>query len=191
MMETMLDDLAYDQTFDDIMVADQLVPLILHDYVANVAVSLVALVIHANKSLLHTVTVEQPRTSAEHAQGFSLDESQLDPYLYFGRLITVFQISYRHYCDVMKHVSTPIVGLLDALSGSYTWKAKIKPENLKKNILDVQKVLKSWWNLAQTQVDDISGQKLIPIGRLVDVLERLNIRLLSLTEFIIDSEVVY
>jgi len=173
------------------MAAKELVPFILHNYIANIVVDFIALVAIANIRLINFVTVEKPKISAEKTQKFSASIFEIENtyYRYFGRLITVFKLSYEYYCHVMKHDSATIVRLIDFISDLFSPEENV-PEKLISNINGLKKMLLSNFHWTQTKVDKIDQDGLkITIKNLTYLVEKINSRLLSLTELINDFKV--
>lgn len=182
----MLDSVEFDDPLDEIMAANELVPFILHNYIANIAVDLITLATIANNCLIRFVLKEKQKISVENLQESTSTTSEIERayYRYFGSLITVFKLSYEYYCQVMKHDSTTIVGLLDKISNCFSQEAN-KPKKLIENISVLKKLLVDVFNRTNEQMDDIFKDSLkLTIKDLVRMVEKINFRLLSLAESI-------
>lgn len=185
----MLDSPKFDQPYDEMMATNELVPFVLHNFIADLVVKLIPLVIRANNLLLDFISEGMANIIAENPteSASNLVVIELAYYEYFGRLITIFKISYQYYCEVMKHESTLIVRLLDFMSNLFSCNES-ETESLRKKIVRLKDLMKSSFKWTDIEVNYPERME-ISIKGAVAILENINTRFLSLTQFIDDFNV--
>ncbi|VVC33488.1 Hypothetical protein CINCED_3A023004 [Cinara cedri] len=118
-LNDVFEDIATNASLDRIMAVNQLVPFIIHNYIAHIVMYLYGLTIIAYQYLSQFIMFGQTHVGHFGHKinlGSVFVKNRHAFYKYFKESLSVFEVQYELFCDIIKHDPAKIVRLLQQLN---------------------------------------------------------------------------